>query len=91
MNNLPIFLHIIFKAHPYLRSSVRFTQVGGYDGVNYYGYGYTQGIKKVDNEISFPQEYRDEIIMILNFCGLRPYKEEYDSSGFGYLYFDEEF
>ena len=90
MNNLPIFLQIIFKTHPYLRSSVRFTQSVGYSYVC--GYNHSVNISnRIECEISFPQEYRNEILMILKFCGLRPNKEEYDSSGVGYLYFDKSY
>lgn len=77
----PLFYKIIVKTNPFLKNKVGLT----INREHFYGM-WTQ-----TTEISFPQEYRNEILMILSFCGVYVEKEIYDSSGIGYFtIFDRE-
>jgi hypothetical protein len=90
---MPIFYDIITKTFPRLKSFLSLKETCSYglkkpydfydkisNNVGYYTYF----------EMSFPQDYRDDILIILKFCGgIYVEKEEYDSSGICYFTFRE--
>ena len=88
---MPIFYDIIIKTFPKLKLFLSLKETRSYgwrifDSI--YGESNVGGYYSYF-EMSFPQDYRDDILMIMKFCGIYVEKEEYDSSGICYFTFRE--
>jgi hypothetical protein len=88
---MPIFYDIIIKTFPRLKSflSLKENRSYGYKCFDFLGKIPDTGGYYTYFELSFPQDYRDDILMIMKFCGIYVEKEEYDSSGICYFTFRE--